>query len=106
MTVSQDTHADTLAELRAAYRAQLDQIRAERDEARRQARRARAEAVNARADLAGLQDRVRELLQAVAAQLDTAHQRSQQFQLEQPRAGRVPDEVLEGRVLKGAPEGE
>ncbi|MGI5168283.1 hypothetical protein ACQEU3_28430 [Spirillospora sp. CA-253888] len=74
MTVSQDTSISTgtLDELRAAYRAQLDQLAAERDEARLQARKAKAAAYNAQADLASLKARVQELLGAVAAQLDRA----------------------------------
>ncbi|MFC9975035.1 hypothetical protein ACFVH6_29455 [Spirillospora sp. NPDC127200] len=118
MTVSQDTSISTgtLEELRAAYRAQLDQLAAERDEARLQARKAKAAAYNAQADLASLKARVQELLKAVAAQLDRAvpdgtvpdGAGSGQAGAARPvSAQAAPDQVLSGRVVPGrtAPNG-
>ncbi|MFI6522857.1 hypothetical protein ACIBF1_45395 [Spirillospora sp. NPDC050679] len=114
MTVSQDTSISTgtLEELRAAYRAQLDQLAAERDEARLQARKAKAAAYNAQADLASLKARVQELLKAVAAQLDRATlDRAAQDgagpgQAVPDRAASAQaasDEVLSGQVVPGRP---
>ncbi|MEU6035489.1 hypothetical protein ABZ801_08755 [Actinomadura sp. NPDC047616] len=64
-----ETLAASLEELRAVYRARIDQLAAERDEARRQAHRAKEEAYVARANLASLTARVQELLAAAARHL-------------------------------------
>ncbi|GAA4157195.1 hypothetical protein [Actinomadura keratinilytica] len=64
-----DTATASLEELRAVYRARIDQLAAERDEARREAHRAKEEAYVARANLASLTARVQELLAAAARHL-------------------------------------